>query len=111
MSADNTVLILETEDGYRVAEVQAAENLNEPNSEFKRQYIDSNFGDKVLLYRESEAWKQAETLYTKIKSSGRFVEYGIQLIKLDGNNEIAPDSDLDHNCEPEIFDDRDYGDY
>jgi hypothetical protein len=108
MSADNTVMILETNDGFRVAEIQAAENLSEPDSEFKREYISANFAEKPLLSCEQDAWKQAAAIYTTIKASGGYVEYGVQLVKLDGNNEVATPSwaEEDDLCS-EIYGDKD----
>jgi hypothetical protein len=108
MSADNTVMILETEDGFRVAEIQAAENLSYPDSEFKRDYISANFADKSLLYCEQDAWRQAEAIYTSIKALGGYVEYGIQLVKLDGNNEVAtPPWAEEDDFRSEIYGDED----
>ncbi len=107
MSADNTVMILETDDGFRVAEIQAAENLQEADSEFKRNYIAANFGNTECLFCEQDAWEQAETLYTEIESSGRYVEYGIKLVKLDSNNEVAMPSWVEEDdSESYEFDDE-----
>ncbi len=85
MSADNTIVILETESGFRVAEVRAAENLDCPNSK----YIDAYFADKKMFYREQEAWQEAQSLYDEITAPGGYVEYGIRKVKID-STKLAP---------------------
>lgn len=94
MSADNTVIVLSTpavadcpecpERVYRVAEVQAAENLTDEGStpEYLNWILAENFGKSPVYNVEAEAWRAALALADEIEASERYLEYGVQSVAL-----------------------------
>jgi hypothetical protein len=80
MSADNTIVVLEMKDGYRVAHVQAIDNLEyEPDYPpekpvLSREYLGRLFGTSKVYTFEKEAVQEAWKLYKRFG----YVEYGVQ---------------------------------
>lgn len=81
MSADNGIYILHTEDGYRVAHLQAIENLfwNKGKVENTPQNnaLIRMFGDKEPFDNKAAALLKAKEL----EESYYFTEYGIQFLE------------------------------
>lgn len=98
MSADNTILIIKTKRTakeivkggwapdvenyvYRVAEVQAAENLDyiKQNQLYNLgAYLFANFKDSPVFTCEEDAETRAGQLESEIENSFGYVEYGIR---------------------------------
>lgn len=84
MSADNTIVILNLSDQYRVQEVWAFENLywSHSTEDMSDKLIPSRvfeyFKDAKVFFEESDAKTYAEKLY----KSKYIVEYGIQTIEI-----------------------------
>ncbi len=91
MSADNTVVVLSTQvsEGcqkreYRVAEMQAMENLTyEAVTPHYTNWIMAEVFDRSKVYEEEEAaWRAALALADEIRADGRILEYGVQSVEL-----------------------------
>lgn len=86
MSADNTIIILEMLDQYRVESIQAQESLYWswiemsilPKISFSRVY--ERFRKSKVFYERSDAVDYADSLDSKM-----FSEYGIQFVKVKKN--------------------------
>ena len=99
MSADNTILIIKTKRTaqeivksdraldvenyvYRVAEVQAAENLDHIKQDQLYNlgaYLFANFKDSPVFTREEDAETYAKRLESRIENSYGYVQYGIRV--------------------------------
>lgn len=82
MSADNGIYILQTSDGYRVAHLQAIENLFWANGEEQSLPQPNNmidmFGECQIFKTSEEAYFEAERIYRKVMESDcPVIEYGI----------------------------------
>jgi hypothetical protein len=85
MSADNTVAILHTKDGYRVKHAQAIENIyyqcrRKGDPQFNARQLWFYFSDCKVFTTMEEADKEAQRIYDEIMGEdwGSIVEYGIQ---------------------------------
>lgn len=84
MSADNGIYILETNDGYRVAEAAAIENF-----EYYKQkeihnlgwYMDKVWGRSEVYHNINDAMNKAKDIERDLAKHGWGSEYGIQIIK------------------------------
>lgn len=72
MSADNGVYILESNDGYRVAECAAIENID-----YNKMYEVVYFGDSEVFENINLALAKAFSIYLQTC----MCEYGIQLLR------------------------------
>jgi hypothetical protein len=83
MSADNTIIILKTVDGYRVGHFQAADNLcwawGSENNEIMCVRVFEFFHDCDSIKSEGDTLISAQRIYNSIG----YVEYGIQTIGID----------------------------
>lgn len=81
MSADNGVYILQTKDGFRVAEAAAIENIdwNCEDGEWNEDYIIDIFGRSEVYKTNEEASKRAFDIYDDIMKDEfcPICEYGI----------------------------------
>lgn len=85
MSADNGIYITQWNDGYRVAEASAIENIdfiNDSISELENkrlqdEYRKSVFGRSEVFKTEDEAFDRARAIYSIFRKRGWPVEYGI----------------------------------
>ena len=82
MSADNTIIIAQFDDGFRVEHGGAAENLQHmPDYHgYSTEYLQYWFGNSKVYLTESSAMVAAKKLYNEIE----YVEYGICPIKING---------------------------
>jgi hypothetical protein len=85
MSADNTVAILHTKDGYRVKHAQAIENIyyqcrRKGDPQFNARQLWNYFSNCKIFTTQEEAWKEAQRIYDEIMQDDccPIVEYGIQ---------------------------------
>lgn len=86
MSADNGIYILHTADGYRVAELEAVENLTW-NCVFDMDFYAYHWGKSKLFATENDVWEQAEKLLAEIDASDYPVcEYGIVMLEYEKIN-------------------------
>ena len=93
MSADNGVYVLETKDGFRVAELMAVENYlwdEEIGGDTTDQDVwiknaREMWANSPHFKTEEEAMKYAKELYDKIMKDFGIVEYGISFITIDRN--------------------------
>lgn len=85
MSADNTIAILESKDGYRVAHIQAVEEIQinpdypVDNPQYNKERLQLLFGEAIVYSTMLEAHRAAFKLY---KDFG-YVEYGVCSFELD----------------------------
>ncbi|MBI1271769.1 hypothetical protein GC174_15195 [bacterium] len=82
MSRDNTIAVLNENNTYRVAHIQAADNLYCTDQRFRKEYIEANFGDKTKYEKREDAWLEAARLYAETVERGDYVEYGVQEFNL-----------------------------
>ncbi len=73
MSADNQIAVVKFDDWWRVSHIQASENINAREWDWREWYIDWNFGDCKVFKERSEAveygfWLEDDMWY---------VEYGV----------------------------------
>lgn len=87
MSADNTVAILHTKDGYRVKHAQAIENIyyqcrRKGDLEFNARQLWNYFSACKVFTTKTKALKEAYRIYNEIMKDdfSPIVEYGIQSI-------------------------------
>ena len=86
MSADNTIVILETHGKYRVAHIQAAENIEyywNDDRDSLDEYLITMFGKSKVHDLIFDSWSEAQDIEEKLYLDGLFVEYGIEEISLD----------------------------
>jgi len=86
MSADNTIAILHTKDGYRIAHAQAIENIyyqcnRKGDPQFNARQLWLYFSNCKVFTTMEEAWKEAQRIYDEIMNDDfcPIVEYGIQI--------------------------------
>lgn len=88
MSADNGIYVTQWDDGYRVAHVQAIENIDFvndsiseiENKRYQDEYRKIAFGKSEVFKTEEEAFAHVRILYSQFRKRGWPVEYGIQFI-------------------------------
>ncbi len=78
MSIDDTIIIAEFPDGFRVEHVQAADNLTyfKKGSKDWHETLDEFFGESEVLTKE-DAEKKANILEKKALKDYGFTEYGV----------------------------------
>lgn len=79
MSADNTIAVVKFDDWYRVAHIQAAENINARDWDLREKYIDGNFWDCKVFKERSEAVEYGFWLEDSIW----YVEYWVSVYEID----------------------------
>jgi len=97
MSADNTIIVLRTpspgaEDitttlydfaTYRVAVVQAAENLESENPpEYLAWLMVECFGKSPVYNSEQDAWRAALAMAAEMEANEQYLEYGVKSVRM-----------------------------
>ncbi len=85
MSADNFVGILQTKDGFRVAECRNMESIGTDrfgaNPKWNEAYITGYFRHCFVFNDEGSAYDYAEIMADDIEEDGGYLEYGIEIIE------------------------------